>query len=135
MDKITLTLPIYHTFKYKTKKDKVALIGMNNYRSWNPFRANEVKQNYHKIVGEALKEFKVKKKWKKFKTEYKIYYKNKKSDGNNIVSVIDKYLLDALQEYGVIENDTNENYLGAKWDVIEQDTKNPRIIVTIKRYE
>ncbi len=54
------------------------------------------------------------------------------SDAPNIVAVIDKFLLDALQESNVIENDNVQHYIRSSWEVVAQDRVNPRIEVEIK---
>lgn len=130
---IRLTLPIYYEFEYKTKKNKMALVGMNNYKNWHFLVANKVKQHYHKLVGELVVDNIPDKPWEQFSIEYFLFYKNKRSDGNNIISVIDKYLLDSLQEHGVIVNDTNDNYLESNWRVVEQSKENPRVRVQINK--
>lgn len=66
------------------------------------------------------------------KVSYDIYYKNMRSDGGNIVGVIDKFLMDALQEFDIIEEDNVQHYIESSWKVIGQDRQNPRVIMTIE---
>lgn len=66
-----------------------------------------------------------------FAIHYSLYYKNKISDAPNIIAVIDKILLDALQEYKKIENDNVQFYIGSSWEVVEQDRDNPRVEIVV----
>ena len=122
---ITLTLPIYAGVKKKY------LLSLNWLQDAHYRGRNKVKQEFHTMIGKNLP-----KDWELLKspleTHYKVYYKNKLSDAPNIVAVIDKFLMDALQEHGVIVQDNVQHYVKSSWEVIEQDRDNPRIIVTIK---
>lgn len=121
---VSLVLPIYAG---KVKKYLLSLnwYGVAHYRS-----RNTVKQEFHKRVGEALPKGVVL--TSPISTHYKLYYKNMKSDANNVIPVIDKFLMDALQENNVIEEDNVKHYVSGSWEVIEQDRDNPRIEVVIK---
>lgn len=68
------------------------------------------------------------------RTHYEVYYKNQRSDASNIVAVIDKFLMDALQEHGVIDEDNVQHYVQSHWTVVEQDKEKPRIEVTISEF-
>lgn len=119
-----LTLPIY----YGTRKKY--MIGLNWYGTTHYRTRNKVKQDFHTMVGKTLsKGFKLN---SPIETHYKVFYKNKLSDADNIVSVIDKFLMDALQEHGVIEDDNVQHYLKSSWEVIEQDRDSPRVEVEVK---
>ena len=121
---LTLTLPIYGGVKKKF------LIGMNWMNTTHYRSRNNVKQDYHKRIGKALPdEVKVA---SPLCTHYRLYYKNKRSDAPNIIAVVDKFLMDALQEHGVIEEDNVDHYVSSSWEVVEQDRDNPRVEVEIK---
>ena len=64
-----------------------------------------------------------------------MYYKNPNCDGANIISLIEKFTLDALQENGVIVNDTVKNHKGTMWEVIGQDKENPRCEIKITKID
>ena len=49
-----------------------------------------------------------------------------------MVAVIDKFLLDALQEHNIIVQDNIQYYIASSWEVVAQDRVNPRIEVEIK---
>ena len=120
---INLILPIY----FGTRKKY--MIGMNWYSTSHYRARNNVKQEFHKMVDKILsKGYKLN---SPIKTHYKVYYKNILSDAPNVVAVIDKFLMDALQESGVIVNDNVQHYLYSSWEVVGQDKNNPRIEVAI----
>nr|DAL39623.1 MAG TPA_asm: Endodeoxyribonuclease RusA [Caudoviricetes sp.] len=124
--KITVELPIY----VQTTKNKTKLIGMNWYRNTHFHEESKTKRYYHELVSALLK-LPRKHLTGVIKTSYKLYYKNSQSDLMNIVSVIDKYLLDALQEIKIIDNDNVLNYRKCEIEVVGQDKKNPRLICEI----
>ena len=120
---INLILPIYFGSRKKY------MIGMNWYSTSHYRARNNVKQEFHKMVDKILsKGYKLN---SPIKTHYKVYYKNVLSDAPNVVAVIDKFLMDALQESGVIVNDNVQHYLYSSWEVVGQDKNNPRIEVAI----
>lgn len=124
---INLTLPIY----FGTRKKY--MIGMNWYSTSHYRARNNVKQEFHKMVDKILsKDYKLN---SPIKTHYKVYYKNILSDAPNVVAVIDKFLMDALQESNVIDNDNVQHYIHSSWEVVEQDKTNPRIEVEIMEIE
>ena len=121
---ITLSLPIYIGVRVKK------MLGMNWYADVGRYQRAKVKRDYHVIVGKTLpKDIKLS---CPIRTHYKVYYKNVLSDACNIVAVVDKFLMDALQEYGVITDDTVKHYIQSSWEVVEQDKDNPRVEVTIE---
>ena len=101
---IKLELPIYAS----VSKKKTVLLSMNWFRNAHFQTESKVKKYYHQLVFALLK--KGDKLKGKIKVHYKLYYKNSKSDLMNVVSVVDKYLLDALQEAKIIENDNVLTY-------------------------
>jgi Holliday junction resolvase RusA-like endonuclease len=122
-NKVLLTLPIY----FGTRKKY--LIGMNWYGTTHYRTRNKVKQEFHGMIDKVVSKIKLK---SPIKTHYKLYYKNKLSDADNIISVIDKFLMDALQESGTIINDNVQHYVQSSWEVISQDRDNPRVEVIIE---
>jgi Holliday junction resolvase RusA-like endonuclease len=125
---ITFELPIYWTQTYKTKPDKVTLVGMNAYRNWHYQVQNNVKKEFRELVCEQLGDVVVE---GQYKVDMKVYYKNVNCDVSNIVALIEKFSLDALQEHGAVVNDNVKYHLGTTWEVAGQDKTNPRCIVTI----
>lgn len=121
---LKLTLPIYFGVRKKT------LMSLNWYGNIHYATRNNVKRYFHERIGKAVpKDAKIA---SPFKTQFNLYYKNKKSDPDNIVAVVSKFLLDALQEHGVIVEDNVQHYIESSFKVIEQDRDNPRMEVIIE---
>lgn len=126
-----LTLPIYYTKHFKTKKDKTYLVGLNWFRNAHHFLQNEVKKHYHELVILLLMDFEDDR-IGKYRIKYKLYYKNKASDMMNIVPMVDKFFNDALQEMGLIENDNVQFFGDCNIKVGGQDKENPRLEIEIE---
>ena len=126
---IKLELPIYHTFQRKTKKDTKILVGMNWYRNAHFRNSNQVKQYYHKLIHSKVTQSQKLK--NKYMVSYMLYPSNSSCDLMNVVSVIDKFLNDALQDCGVVINDNIKFYKSMTAGVKEIDKYNPRIEIKI----
>ena len=126
---IKLELPIYHTFQRKTKKDTKILVGMNWYRNAHFRNSNQIKKFYHELI--FLKVLKSQRIKGSYQVEYLLYPSNANCDLMNVVSVIDKFLNDALQDCGVIVNDNIKFYKHMIAKVKEVDKDNPRIEIKI----
>ena len=148
MNQITISLPVYYTIEYKKPKttkvkqkdgrykiktidSRTFLVALNWYRNENPFTLDDVKQHYHKLVLEALqsKNFVIP---DKYSTSYKYCYKSSVSDAGNVISIIEKYVLDGLKECGVITDDSVKYHIRSDGWTIEEDKTNPRLEITIK---
>lgn len=131
MTEYKFSLPIYYTQNFKTKKSKTFLVGANWYRNAHFHISNEVKKHYHDLVktslnyieGEALGNYSVK---------YKLFYRNSQSDLMNVVSVIDKFVNDAIQNIGLVKNDNVNFYDKCFIEVGGHDKTNPRLEVIIR---
>ena len=130
---IILELPIYYTFTKKTKKDNKVLVGMNWYRNAHFRNSNQVKQYYHKLIFSKVTQSQKLK--DKYMVSYMLYPSNSNCDLMNVVSVIDKFLNDALQDSGVIVNDNIKFYKHMIATVKEVDKLNPRIEIIIEEME
>lgn len=128
-----IELPIYWTQRYKTKNDKTVLVGMNWYRNAHYHAQNSMKKHFHELVSSQVRE--IKSQLGKFNLDIKIYYKNSNCDGANIAALIEKFVLDALQDEKVIINDNVQYHLGSSWNIVKQDKDNPRCLITIKTVE
>jgi len=126
-----LSLPIYYTQHFKTKKDKTFLVGMNVYRNAHYFLQNELKKHYHKLVISLLSDFKGDT-LTSYRVKYKLYYKNPSCDLDNIVSLIGKFLNDSLQDLKIIKNDNVKIFTRYSAEVIEKDVDNPRLEIEIE---
>jgi hypothetical protein len=129
----TIELPIYWTQHFKTKNDKTVLVGMNWYRNAHFHAQNAMKKHFHELVSTQVgnKNPQV----GKFNLAIEIYYKNSNCDGANIAALIEKFVLDALQEEKVIINDNVQYHKGSSWKVVDQDKDNPRCLISIIEQE
>ena len=127
---MTIVLPIYYTQTFKTKSDKVWLVGANAFRNWHYHLKNKVKQHFQELVLEQLPP--VEQQLKQFTVNYKVYYKSPVCDGSNIVALIEKFYLDAIKTHGLISDDNVNYHVGSTWSVAGQDKENPRIEIAIK---
>lgn len=125
---IKIVLPIY--MKTSKKKKKEQLVGLNWYRNAHYQTKDKVKKHYHKLVSEQLSGIKQAFE-REIRVKYQLFYKNPNSDLMNVVSVLDKFLLDALQECNVISNDNMKKYIACNAEVAGKDIENPRLICII----
>ena len=104
--KAILPLPVFS--KGRGDKKKTNLLSMNVFRNLHHFSKNKVKQDYHKITEEFIKTLP---KYKTLVVTYTLYFKgNRKKDVDNYTFPVHKFLMDALVEGGVIEDD-NYDYV------------------------
>lgn len=122
-----LTFPIYYTQVFKTKKDKKLLIGLNNYRNWHHYLSNAIKVYYHELTREKIG----KNTFTKVRMHYKVYVARGGTDGPNIRSIMEKFILDGLVECGALKDDSIEFLKG---DTSEYfiDKEHPRFEVDIE---
>lgn len=131
---IKLELPIYQSVSQGrglNKKIKTFLMSMNWYRNAHYQLECKIKRKYHQLIKRRLKG--VKSQMTGFvKVSYNLYYKNSQSDLMNVISIIDKYLMDALQELSIIENDNVKNYVECVIKVAGEDKENPRVEIIVE---
>ncbi len=102
--KAILQLPTY------TKKGRTNLLSMNVFRNMHYFSMNKAKRDYHKEVEEFVHSLP---KYKTLVPHYTIYFKGKrKKDVDNYTFPIHKFLMDALVEGGIIEDDNYDYVIG-----------------------
>jgi Holliday junction resolvase RusA-like endonuclease len=113
--KAILPLPTYK------RKGRVNLLSMNVYRNLHYFAVNKAKRDYHEVVEEFVKSLP---KYKTLVTHYTIYFNNqRKKDVDNYTFPIHKFLMDALVEGGVLEDDNYDYVTGyaSKFGGIEEE--------------
>lgn len=125
-----LVLPIYYEQKFKTKKNKIFLVGLNWYRNAHYIINNNVKHWYHDEVKKQIND----EKFKSIQVHYNVYAKRDNIDGPNIRSIIEKFVLDALVIHKVIPDDKIK-YLKRDSSDYFIDKDNPRIEIIIKEYK
>lgn len=131
-----LELPIYWTIEYVTKPDKTVLAGMNFYRNTDYFTNNKMKKYFAEIVLDQVDALSDKTVFEgQYTLNMQLFYKNSNCDGSNIVALMEKFALDALQSAGVLKNDNVKYHLGTTWNVQGKDTKNPRCVIEVINVE
>lgn len=121
-----LTSPL--KIPYTSKKE--FSLNMNTYRNTHFQCLNKVKIKYKEEMKDQIMELPV------FNhidcIEYTMYYPDKrKRDGMNVASVISKFFLDALTEYGIIEDDNVNIVRSEAWKFGGVDNKSPRCEIKI----
>ena len=133
MYKIILPSEIVYGFSKKKNKENKFTINLNSYRQHGTcfFIMNKVKQIFHEQVKEQIDKLPILK--TPIKCSYIVYRNSKRAfDVNNVCAVADKYFMDALVEYGKLEDDNYNFYLGFKETRFGGiDKENPRIEVEI----
>ena len=99
---INVTVPIY----INVSKKKVSLMGLNWYRNAHYQVLDKSKKEYLSLVdldidGDPIMDGTI-------HVHFKIFLKRKGSDGGNIRSVIEKFVLDAVKKLGYIVDDHAE---------------------------
>ena len=126
----TIISPLFVILPRKTKKAKRVSLNMNTYRNLHHRTSNDAKKAYTKLVSEQLIDLDIQ---TPVEITYKVYKgSNRRLDKMNVISVVSKFLLDAITEYGCWEDD-NDIYV--KTETIlptELDRVNPRVEVIIK---
>jgi len=123
---LKITVPIYYVKVRKRKKNKNILVGLNWYRNAHYIESNEVKSHYHYLIAEQCG----KEKFDKITLHYIVYLKNRRTDGQNIRSIIEKFVLDGLVKAGVIKDDSVD-YISYDSTEYHIDKNNPRVEIII----
>ena len=121
---ILISLPIY----LPIKKNKMTLIGMNWYRNEHFSTLNKVKKIYKQLIQNQIV---TNLKFTTYNVEAILYYKNARSDLDNSISVILKFVNDALQELDIVTNDNVNNFIEFNGKVGGLDKTNPRLEIII----
>ena len=122
--------PLFVTLPRKTVKDKRIALNMNTYRNLHHRISNDAKKAYSEALREQLEGLSIQ---TPVEVTYKVYKGSKRRlDKMNVVSVVSKFLLDSITDYGCWEDD-NDDYV--KTETIlptELDRDNPRVEIIIK---
>ena len=122
--------PLFITLPRKTVKDKRIALNMNTYRNLHHRISNDAKKAYSETLREQLEGLVIQ---TPVEVTYKVYKGSKRRlDKMNVISVVSKFLLDSITEYGCWEDD-NDDYV--KKETImptELDRENPRVEIIIK---
>ncbi len=122
--------PLFVTLPRKTVKDKRIALNMNTYRNLHHRISNDAKKAYSESLREQLEGLAIQ---TPVEVTYKVFKASKRRlDKMNVISVVSKFLLDSITEYGCWEDD-NDDYV--KTETIlptELDRENPRVEINIK---
>ena len=122
--------PLFITLPRKTVKDKRIALNMNTYRNLHHRISNDAKKAYSEALREQLEGLSIQ---TPVEVTYKVYKGSKRRlDKMNVISVVSKFLLDSITDYGCWEDD-NDDYV--KKETImptELDRENPRVEIIIK---
>lgn len=122
--------PLFVTLPRKTVKDKRIALNMNTYRNLHHRISNDAKKAYSETLREQLEGLSIQ---TPVEVTYKVYKGSKRRlDKMNVISVVSKFLLDSITDYGCWEDD-NDDYV--KTETIlptELDRENPRVEIIIK---
>ena len=121
--------PLFITLPRKTVKDKRIALNMNTYRNLHHRISNDAKKAYSEALREQLEGLSIQ---TPVEVTYKVFKASKRRlDKMNVISVVSKFLLDSITEYGCWEDD-NDDYV--KTETIlptELDRDNPRVEIII----
>ena len=127
---VTLELPVYWTKTFKTKPPKKILLSLNWVMTANHFEIAKAKKWFAQIVMDSLPSGS-KQIIGPYSVTYTYFYKNEKSDLPNVIPVVSKFLLDALQDMALTEED-NVKFCVQEHSYVGQKTKEPRVLVEIE---
>lgn len=82
-------------------------LNLNQFSNWHYIKRNDVKNIFTKLIHDETKRIPTISKIHSLKYTL-IRTTNQKRDRMNVYTIVDKFLCDALQEYGVIEDDSDE---------------------------
>lgn len=122
---IKIDCPVHIIVPRKTKKDKKYSLNLNQYRNWKFVVSNMLKDTFSEVMRDVLSDVKVK---DELYISYK-YYKgsNRRSDKNNVISIVDKFLCDSLVKYNIIPDDNDNIIISTCGYPTEVDKNNPRV--------
>jgi hypothetical protein len=103
---------------------------MNFYRNAHYHIKNKLKKDIEELALNQLKSYSPI--TAQYTVEYTLYYKSKVCDGSNIIALVEKFFLDALQAANLVTEDNVQYHVGSSWTVVGLDKGNPRCEITVK---
>jgi len=132
---ISISMPCYYTQTFKTKPNKTFLVGMNWLITAHKFIRNEVKQVTNDYVVAELTKLNPAKIKGPYEVAFIYHYKTITSDLDNVAPLACKIFKDAIQKYGLVENDHVKFCKKITLLVGEQSKEDPRVDVFIRPYK
>lgn len=127
-----IILPLSVSIPCKTKDDKVFTLNLNIYRNTNHFVLNKAKELWKDVVKVALSET-LRPLIPPLHFTYTIYQPTGRAfDVSNVCSIIDKFTADALQEFGIIADDSYKYIPIITYKFGGIDKENPRAELEIR---
>jgi len=128
--KIILTCPRFVTIPRKTIKDKKVQLNMNAYRNLHYMDDNNAKKLFKSLMKDQI--LAMPNITDPVNIQFQVFKKNKsRLDKMNVISVVSKYLMDAIVELGKMPDD-NDDWIRHELLLPTQiDKYNPRVEVTI----
>ena len=122
--------PLFVTLPRKTVKDKRIALNMNTYRNLHHRISNDAKKAYSEALREQLRNLSIQ---TPVEVTYKVYKASKRRlDKMNVISVVSKFLLDSITDYGCWEDDSDDYVKTETILPTELDRENPRVEIIIK---
>ena len=122
--------PLFVTLSRKTVKDKRVSLNMNTYRNLHHRVNNNAKKVYSEQLRDQLEGLSIQ---TPVEITYKVYKASRRRlDKMNVISVVAKFLLDSITEYGCWEDDNDDHVKKETILPTELDKENPRVEVIIK---
>lgn len=135
---LLIEAPIYVYLPRKTKADKKVALNLNVTRNLHYQVHNQVKQLYKEIIKEILDT--TDQADVKFTQPVRVVFQlykqsNRRSDKHNFIAVVEKMLMDALTELGVLVDDNDDWIKEEIFLETRVDKENPRVSVLITEIE
>lgn len=122
--------PLFVTLPRKTVKGKRIALNMNTYRNLHHRISNDAKKAYSEALREQLEGLDIQ---TPVEVTYKVFKASKRRlDKMNVISVVSKFLLDSITEYGCWEDDSDYYVKTETILPTELDRDNPRVEINIK---
>lgn len=115
----------------KTKEDKKCIINLNNFRNWSYHLCSDVKNAYNEAMRDQLEALEIQ---CPIACRY-TYYKgrNMVSDRQNVLSMHEKFFMDALVKHGCIPDDSDEYLIeSGPYRTGGIDRENPRVEIIVE---
>lgn len=129
MDDYSLTFSV--PLRVKVSKKKYFILNINNYRNAHHRVLSSAKRTFTDYILDLSLDFVP---FDKCKLHYRYYpASNRKYDSMNVVSVIDKFVCDALIKKGVIRDDNYKIVEFPTFTPMPPDRDNPRMEVSVER--
>ena len=124
-----LSVPI--RLEVGVRKKKTHYLNLNNYRNWQFQLNNQLKKTFKITVANDIRNLEPV--GGPVKITYSIFYPTKRAfDVDNIGTVISKFTMDALVEFGIIEDDNYHFVPEIVFEFGGIDKENPRCDVLIE---